>query len=161
MNTTATKPEFAYTIYINTTPEKLWSALTDDDVIPLYWFGNAVKSSWAAGGPVQSFDKDDQSLDWDGEVLESEPPHRLVFTFRVEGRDESPSKVTYLIDSADIVPVGPSGNAVKFTVIHEDFAPDSEIVHGVSMGWPGILSNLKTMLESGTPLGLLWTPPSD
>ena len=158
MNTT-TKPEFVYTIYIHTTPEKLWSALTTDETIPRYWFGNAVKSSWATGDVVQSFDKDDNTLDWDGEILESTPPHKLIFTFRVEGRDEAPSQVTYLIEPAQSVDFGPTGNAVKFTVIHESFAPDSQIVHGVSSGWPGILSNLKTMLESGTPLGLNWKQP--
>lgn len=156
--TTLTKPEFVYTTYIRTTPEKLWSALTDDEVIPRYWFGNAVKSAWGTGDPVQSFDKDDGSLDWDGEVLESAPPHRLVFTFRVADCPEQASRVTYEITPADPDDFGPTGDAVKFTVIHDNFPADSQIVHGVSRGWPGILSNLKTMLESdsATPLGLVW-----
>ncbi|MEJ6603055.1 MAG: SRPBCC family protein [Verrucomicrobiia bacterium] len=161
--TTSTKPEFVYTTYIRTTSEKLWSALTTDEVVPCYWFGNAVKSSWGTGDAVQSFDKDDGSLDWDGEVLESTPPTKLVFTFRVEGVPEKASQVTYLIEPAESVDFGPTGQAVKLTVIHEDFAADSQIIHGVSRGWPGILSNLKTMLESesGTPLGLMWKPPSE
>lgn len=161
--TTSSKPEFVYTTYIRTTPEKLWAALTTEDVIPRYWFGNAVKSSWAQGDAVQSFDRDDGSLDWDGEVLESQPPHRLVFTFRVADCPEKASRVTYEITAADPEDFGPAGNAVKFTVIHEDFAEDSQIVHGVSRGWPGILSNLKTMLESETsaPLGLTWKHRED
>lgn len=159
---TATKPEFVYTTYIRTTPQKLWAALTTDEVIPRYWFGNAVKSSWGRGDAVQSFDKDEGSLDWDGEVLESDPPHKLVFTFRVADASEKASRVTYLIDPAD-PDFGPTGNAVKLTVIHEDFAADSQVVHGVSRGWPGILSNLKTMLESDThtPLGLVWKHPPE
>jgi len=153
-----TKPEFVYTTYIRTTPEKLWAALTDNDVIPRYWFGNAIKSTWGVGESVQSFDKDDGSLDWDGEVLECKPPHRLVFTFRVEGVAEKASRITYDIAPAEPDDFGPTGNAVRLTVTHEDFAKDSQIVHGVSRGWPGILSNLKTMLESATttPLGLAW-----
>lgn len=157
----ATKPSFVYVIYINTTPEKLWTALTNDQVIPRYWFGNAVRSSWTPGQPIQSFDKDDNSLDWDGEILESEPPNKLVFTFHVVGRDEAASKVTYLIEPVQQPPMGPTGKAVKFTVIHDDFPADSQIVHGISQGWPGIISSLKTLLESGDSLNLTWTAPSD
>lgn len=155
--TTSTKPEFVYTTYIRTTREKLWSALTTEEVVPRYWFGNLVKSQWGQGDAVQSFDKDEGALDWDGEVLESTPPAKLIFTFRVAQCPEKASRVTYLIEPAD-PDFGPTGDAVKFTVIHEDFAEDSQIVHGVSRGWPGILSNLKTMLESdtATPLGLMW-----
>ncbi len=158
-----TKPEFVYTTYIRTTPEKLWSALTDEETIPRYWFGNAIKSSWGVGDTVQSFDKDDGSLDWEGEILESDPPSKLVFTFRVEGATEKASRITYLIAPADPDDFGPIGDAVKFTVIHDNFEADSQIVHGVSRGWPGILSSLKTMLESdtGSSLNLVWKHRED
>tara|TARA_R110002094_G_scaffold45662_1_gene57521 strand:+ start:395 stop:880 length:486 start_codon:yes stop_codon:yes gene_type:complete len=161
MSIPSSKPQFVYATYIHTTPEKLWAALTDEQTIPTFWFGNKVCSDWSTGSKVQSFDQDDNTLDWDGEVIESQPPHKLVYSFRVEGRDEPASRVTYLIEAAQQPPMGPTGDAVKFTLIHEDFPADSQIIHGVSMGWPGIISGLKTLLESGQPLGLHWTPPSE
>ncbi len=161
MSNSQTKPQFVYTTYIHTTPEKLWAALTDERIIPTFWFGNQVRSDWIKGSKVESFDKDDGTLDWDGEVIESLPPHKLVYTFQSEDRSEAASRVTYLIEAAKQPPMGPTGNAVKFTVLHEDFAADSRIIHGVSMGWPGIISSLKTLLESGHSLNLLWTSPDE
>lgn len=157
----STKPEFIYTTYIRTTPEKLWAALTTDVVVPRYWFGNQVNSTWGIGDAVQSINGEDGGLDWDGEVLVSEPPHKLVYTFRVESRDEPASQVTYLIEPAQPAEIGPIGEAVKFTVLHEKFPTDSEIINGISLGWPGILSNLKTLLESGESLGLTWRYPDE
>lgn len=101
---------------------------------------------------------DDGPHDWDQQVLESDPPRRLSYTWHnyqpemaeffgwteqqlAELRKEKRSKVTFDIE--------PAGSAVKLTVTHDDFEPDSEMLRGISGGWPGILSNLKSLLETG------------
>lgn len=158
MNTSDQKPRFVYTTYIHTTPDQLWETLTNEKTIPAFWFGNKVCSEWKVGSKVESFDQDDDTLDWDGEVLESQPPHKLVYTFRDSESGEPPSKVTYLIEPVQRPAMGPTGNVVKLTLIHENFPADSKILTGISIGWPAIISGLKTLLESGQSLDLTWTP---
>jgi uncharacterized protein YndB with AHSA1/START domain len=81
-----------------------------------------------------------------GEVIEADPPRKLVLTWQSQrqGRDEAPSRVTFQIE--------PAFGAVKLTLIHDDFAPGSKLLQAISMGWPAILSSLKTLLETGQPL---------
>ncbi|WP_314951573.1 SRPBCC family protein [Bradyrhizobium cosmicum] len=137
------KPEFVYVTYIETTPEKLWQALTDSAFTRQYWFDTEVRSDWKVGSPfalVMSGTTTDT-----GEILEADPPRRLAYTFKHElmenMRNEPPTKVVFTIEAY--------GDLVKLTVTHEGFAAGSELLDGISRGWPAILSGLKSLLETG------------
>jgi uncharacterized protein YndB with AHSA1/START domain len=137
------KPEFIYVTYIETTPEKLWEALTDSRFTRQYWFDTEVRSDWKAGSPF-ALVMGGKVTDT-GEILEADRPRRLSYTFRHEldeaMRKEGATKVVFTI--------APHGNLVKLTVTHEGFGPDSKLLDGISKGWPAILSSLKTLLETG------------
>jgi uncharacterized protein YndB with AHSA1/START domain len=140
------KPEFVYVTYIETTPEKLWEALTDSAFSERYWWGTSVVSDWKVGSPF-SLVLNDKTTDV-GEILEADPPRRLSYTFRhilnEAARNERPSRVTFVLE--------PHGKLVKLTLTHDDFADNSVILDGISKGWPAIMSSLKSMLETGQPL---------
>jgi uncharacterized protein YndB with AHSA1/START domain/DNA-binding transcriptional ArsR family regulator len=159
--------EFVYVTYIRTTPQELWRALTDPAFTLRYW-GAAQHSDWSVGSPVRwQSGPDGEIQDLDQVVLESRPYRRLSYTWHnyqpehaeffgwsdevfAELVKQPRSKVTF-----DIEPVG---SVVKLTVVHEGFAPDSEMLKAVSGrkretgGWPEILANLKTLLETGDVL---------
>jgi uncharacterized protein YndB with AHSA1/START domain len=142
------KPEFVYVTYIETTPEKLWDALTKSEFTRRYWFNTEVRSDWKVGSPF-ALVMNGTTTDV-GEILEADRPRRLSYTFHhvlsEAGRKERPSKVVFTLE--------PHGNIVKLTLTHEDFEENSVILDGISKGWPAILSGLKSMLESGTPLSI-------
>jgi uncharacterized protein YndB with AHSA1/START domain len=138
------KPKFVYVTYISTTPEKLWNALMDGEMTKDYWGRHRNVSDWQAGSRWSHQDYDNGAVDIVGKVLESDPPRRLVLTW--EGgnehlKDEKPSRVTFLIE--------PYMEAVRLTVTHDELEPDSGMLHGITAGWPAVLSSLKTMLETG------------
>jgi len=148
------KPSFVYVTYIATTAEKVWQALIDTDIIRRYWGGLTAGvpayenvSDWKPGSQWQQRRLDEaKTVTLVGKVLESTPPRRLVLTWaRPEDADnaEKTSRVTF-----DIEPQG--DRRVKLTVLHEDLDP--EMQRGVGAGWPQVLSNLKTLLETGHPL---------
>jgi uncharacterized protein YndB with AHSA1/START domain len=145
------KPEFVYVTYIETTPEKLWEALTSSEFSKRYWFNTEVKSDWKIGSPF-ALVMDGTTTDV-GEILEVDRPRRLSYTFHhvlsEAARKERPTKVVFNLE--------PHGKLVKLTLTHEDFEDGSVILDGISKGWPAILSSLKTMLESGAALAI---PPS-
>jgi uncharacterized protein YndB with AHSA1/START domain len=140
------KPEFVYVTYIETTPEKLFQALTDSEFSKRYWFGTELKSDWKVGSPF-ALVMDGKVTDT-GTVLEFDPPKRLAYTFhhelREEARKEKPSRVTFVLK--------PHGKVVKLTLTHEDFPPGSVVIEDVSKGWPAILAGLKSLMETGEPL---------
>lgn len=155
--------DFVYVSYIRTTPEKLWQALTDPAFITRYFEGGGPQSDWQVGSKVLWSMEGEAHHDWDQHVLEADPPRRLAYTWHnyqpemaemfgwsderlAELQQEKRSKVTFDIE--------PAGQAVKLTVTHDDFAPDSEMLRGVSQGWPGLLSNLKSLLETGEITGI-------
>jgi uncharacterized protein YndB with AHSA1/START domain len=142
------KPEFVYVTYIETTPEKLWEALTSSEFSRRYWFGTELKPDWKVGSPL-ALVMNGTTTDT-GEVLEAEPPRRLSYSFKHvlddEMRNERPSRVVFTIE--------PHGNLVKLTLTHEGFAEDSKLLDGISKGWPAILSSLKSLLETGTALAI-------
>jgi uncharacterized protein YndB with AHSA1/START domain len=142
------KPEFVYVTYIETTPEKLWEALTDSQFTRQYWFDTEVRSDWKVGSPfalVMSRKTTDT-----GEILEADRPRRLSYTFRHEldedMRKESATRVAFTIE--------PYGNLVKLTVTHEGFGAGSKLLDGISKGWPAILSGLKSLLETGKAVAI-------
>ncbi|OAF17608.1 SRPBCC family protein [Bradyrhizobium neotropicale] len=137
------KPEFVYVTYIETTPEKLWEALTNSEFTRRYWFDTEVESDWKVGSPFALVMK---GVTTDtGEILEADQPRRLSYTFKHEVnedmRNERPTRVVFTLE--------PWGNLVKLSVTHEGFAAGSKLLDGISKGWPAILSGLKSLLETG------------
>lgn len=125
----------------------MWDALTQGEHTRLYW-SRYVQSDWKVGSRVEFLRADKSKLSHDGEVLEIDPPRRLVMTFDVtpEGMKEPPSRVTYELEELH--------GATKLTVIHDGFPPDSDVLKAISKGWPYILSSLKTYLERGSAMAL-------
>lgn len=152
--------EFVYTTYINTTPERLWQALTDPAFTSRYW-GVTFTSDWQKGSTMAWEQLGVTLADPSQVVLESEPYRRLVYTWHVmtpefaasvgladdvlaKLAEEPQSKVTFDIE--------PHGKLVKLTVVHDGIEPGTKLIEMVSSGWPEILSNLKTLLETGETL---------
>jgi uncharacterized protein YndB with AHSA1/START domain len=138
---------FVYVTYIRTTPEKLWQALIAPEFTRRYWCDTHQESEWKAGAPWRIMIPDGRIAD-SGEVLEIEPPRKLVLRwrneFRPELRAEGYSRLTYELEQ--------NGETVKLTVIHEMDRPDSKLIGAVSSGWPHILASLKSLLETGESL---------
>jgi uncharacterized protein YndB with AHSA1/START domain len=140
------KPEFVYVTYIETTPEKLWHALTDANFSARYWFGTRLKSDWKVGSSFAMVRQDGTTSDA-GKVLEYDPPRRLSYTFvnlSEEYRNERPARATFVLEA--------HGRLVKLTLTHEGFDEGSKMLPAISKGWPAILSGLKSLLETGRPL---------
>ncbi len=136
---------FVYVTFIRTTPAALWQALTDPEATPRYWLGVHHEAEWRAGGAWKLILPDGRVGDA-GEVLEFNPPRRLVLRwrneFRPELKEEGWSRCTMDIE--------PAGEAVKLTVTHSMERDGSKLIEAVSGGWPLILSNLKSLLETGS-----------
>jgi uncharacterized protein YndB with AHSA1/START domain len=141
------KPKFVYVTYIGTTAAKLWKALTSTGLIRQYWAGRTNESKWKKGAPLESRSPEGE-LEWRGKVLESNPLHRLAYTFEVVGSKEGPSRVQFEIEPPRRTDRHHS-RALKLTVTHDKFPAGSRIYPGVNEGWPTILSSLKTLLETG------------
>lgn len=137
---------FVYVTYIRTTPDKLWMMLTTPEFIKEYWFGADVECDFRAGSSWKLAYPDGRVTD-NGEILEADPPRRLVIKWRHEDRPELKaegwSRCAIELESVD--------DAVKLTITHalEQPKPDSKFIEAVSGGWPKVLSNLKSLLESG------------
>jgi len=147
---------FVYVTYIRTTPEKLWQALIDPEFTRRYWCDTHQESDWKEGASWRIMIPDGRVAD-SGEVLEIEPPRKLVLSwrneFRPEVRAEGYSRLTYQLE--------PVGESVKLTVVHEMDKPDSKLIEGVSGGWPHILASLKSLLETGESLASTRNWPKD
>jgi uncharacterized protein YndB with AHSA1/START domain len=143
---TANRSQFVYVTFIRTTPAKLWQALTEPQFIRQYWSNYSVECGWKQGSPWKMF-RPDGALTDVGEILEVEPLRRLVIRWQNEWnpelKAEGPSRCTFEIE--------PAGSAVKLSVTHEIEQPDSKLINAVSGGWPRVLSNLKSLLETGEP----------
>jgi uncharacterized protein YndB with AHSA1/START domain len=146
--------EKVFEIYIKTTPERLWDAITDPEMRRRYSFGVGIRSDWTAGSSYTA-DHPDGGLLCEGENLEVDPPRRLVQTFRAlwdeDVRREGTSRVTWEIE--------PVGDSCRLTVTHDQLREGANgQIYG---GWPMVLSGLKTLLETGedltTPGSLLYS----
>jgi uncharacterized protein YndB with AHSA1/START domain len=135
---------FVYVTYIRTTPEKLWSALTDVEFMRQYWFGMRCESQWTAGSPWKLVSGDGQVLDA-GEIVEADPPRRLVIRWQHQSKPELKAEG----DSLCTMELEPTGGAVKLSISHSIERDPSKLIAAVSGGWPKILSNLKSLLETG------------
>jgi uncharacterized protein YndB with AHSA1/START domain len=135
---------FVYVTYIRSAPEQVWTALTDKAFIPRYWFGMTCESEWRPGSPWRLTFSDGRVAD-KGEIVESDPPKKLVIKWMNEWSPElaaeGPARCTFTLEA--------EGGATKLTVVHEMDKPQSQVIAAVSGGWPKILSNLKSVLETG------------
>jgi uncharacterized protein YndB with AHSA1/START domain len=136
--------KFVYVTFIRTTPERLWSALTTPEFTKQYWFGMHCESEWKAGSSWRLLFQDGRVADA-GEIVEAERPRRLVIKWRNEFRPEIKAE-GYSRCTIDLEPMG---GAVKLTITHEMERPGTNFIEAVSGGWPRILSNLKSLLETG------------
>ena len=138
------RSSFVYVTFIRTTPDKLWQALTEPAFMRQYWFGVAIESGWTKGAAWKMVYPDGKVTD-SGEVLEIDPPRRMVLRWQNEWKPElkaeGPSRCTIELE--------PVASAVKLTITHEIEHPDSAFITAVSGGWPRIISNLKSLLETG------------
>ena len=151
--------EKVFEIYIKTTPERLWEAITDSELRSRYTFGVGVTSDWTTGSTYRAAHLQSETPISEGENLEVDAPRRLVQSFRaLWGEDviaEGTSRVTWEIE--------PVGDSCRLTVIHDQLPEGAnEQLYG---GWPMILSGLKTLLETGeqltTPGSLRYATASD
>jgi len=140
----AERSHFVYVTFIRTTPEKLWAALTTPEFVRQYWFGSTVECAWKKGSPWKLSYPDGRITDT-GEILDIDPPRRMVIRWQNEWKPElqaeGPSRCTIELE--------PTGGAVKLTITHEIDRPDSKLIVTVSGGWPKVISNLKSLLETG------------
>lgn len=137
---------FVYVTYIRTTPDKLWAALTQPEFTKQYWFGVTMESGWTAGSKWKMKYDDGRVMDA-GSIIESDPPRRLVIKWRNEWKPEFQAEGY----SRCTMEIEPTDGAVKLSIVHEmDVANSAFINEGVSNGWPKIISNLKSLLETGS-----------
>jgi len=138
---------FVYVTYIRTTPERLWSALTSAEFTRQYWLGIRPEADWRVGGAWKLILPDGRTADT-GEIIEFEPTRRLAIRWRNEFRPELKAEGWSLCT----MEIEPNGEAVKLTVTHTMELDNSRFISAVSTGWPQILSNLKSLLETGATL---------
>ncbi len=143
MNKTAPST-YVYVTFIRTTPKRLWSALTSPDFMKKYWFGMHLETEWKAGEPWQMLFADGRVADT-GEIVELKPRKRLVLKWRNEFRPELKAEGY----ARCVIELEPVPHAVKLTITHTMNRADSKFIEAVSGGWPKILSNLKSLLETG------------
>ena len=136
---------FVYVSYIRTTPERLWSALTEAEFMRQYWFGVHGESQWTAGSSWKNVSPQGQILDA-GEILAAEPPRRRVIRWQNQFKPELKAEGA----SVCTIEIEPSGAAVKLSITHTIERDSSKFIEAVSGGWPKVVSNLKSLLETGS-----------
>lgn len=161
--------EFTYTTHIATTPEQLWAALTEPEYTRRYWFGVAMQSDWHVGSPVKWQNMPEEEFQDLGQVVLSadpyrklsyswhllQPAHAMLFGWTeeelAEYAEEPRTHVTFEIEPE-------SEGRVRLNVIHAGFEPGSVMYQAISGqlegsgGWPGLMNNLKALLETGEVL---------
>ncbi|GIO26653.1 SRPBCC family protein [Ornithinibacillus bavariensis] len=142
---------FTYVSYIHTSAEELWKALTSSAYTEKYFFGSAIESEWKVGAEVKYL-REGETVDY-GNIITYEPYHQLTYTWTSimdKNKDrQEPTKVTFLLKQM--------GQVVKLTLKHENLLPEDiveeeDTFQGFNNGWPAIISNLKTLLETGDVL---------
>ena len=141
-------PDFVYTIYIAASIDTVWDGLINKEVTKRYW-GRHNKSDWKVDSKWEHIRTDGSDIiDIHGKVLEIDPPGKLVVTWNApddhKNRETAPSVVNY-----ELVALGPD---TKITVTHSQLNADYVMYNGVTEGWQAVMSNLKSVLETGKPL---------
>ncbi len=139
-----------YAVFIKATPEQIWEGITNPDFTEKYFYGSRAHFDLRPGGGYRGVSAEDESQELvDGEVLESDPPRRLVHTWRAlydpETAVEPHSRVSWEIEPQD-------GGFSKLTVVHDRLEEAPKSAESVAGGWSYVLSGLKTLLETGKPL---------
>jgi uncharacterized protein YndB with AHSA1/START domain len=151
MTTTTTEQTTqVYSVFIRATPDKIWDAITKPEFTSQYFYGSVIDSTYEPGSPYIGWSSDRSQQYVDGEVLEADPPRKLVTTWRAtydpDTAVEPYSRVTWEIE--------PAGEHVtKLTVVHDELEAAPKTAASVAGGWSFVLSGLKTLLETGEPLG--------
>ena len=138
--------EFSQTFYIRTTPEAVWHAFTDTDACARFWV-DGITSDWQRGSQWHRHSTDGTRVSVCGEVRESQPPHRLAMTWadpKDAGNPDEHSLTTLTIE--------PVGDMVRVSLVHSNLAAGSDVARKIAIGWPRVLSSLKSLLETGQPL---------
>ena len=148
MAPTATKPRQVYQVYIKASPESVWQAITNPEFTTRHFYGSYVESTFQPTAKLTHYTGDRSSLMVEGEIIEVDSPRRLVHSWRLRSDPkfaaDAASQVTWEIASED-------GKVSKLTVIHEFESEDASFAEVVS-GWSWVVSNLKTLLETGEAL---------
>jgi uncharacterized protein YndB with AHSA1/START domain len=138
-----------YNVFIKASPEQIWDAITKPEFTGKYFYGSLVDSTLEPGSPFIGWSPDREQKWTDGEVLESDPPRKLSYTWRSlwepEQAVEESSRVTWEITPQD-------GGVTKLSVVHDQLEGAPKTAESVAGGWMFILSGLKTLLETGEPL---------
>jgi uncharacterized protein YndB with AHSA1/START domain len=149
------KPSYVYVTYIHTTPEKIWTAITDREISRQYWHANV--SDWKVGSRWEHQNRDGSNdVFIAGTVIESEPPRRLVISWANPGNIADPEKVSRVTFVIEPLKEG----VVRLTVTHGNLEAGSDMEKGITRGWPLVLSSLKSWLETGKPVPF-WLWPKD
>ena len=139
--------KFAYVIYIDASPEKIWNALLDVEFTHEYWGGENI-SDWKVGSDWEHRRADDPgTVNMVGEVLVCEPPKQLVLSWAAPADKNDRARHTRVA-----ITLEPVGAMVRLTVNHDEFEHAPEMLARISGGWPWVLSSLKSLLETGRPL---------
>ncbi len=136
---------FVYVTYIRTTPEKLWAALTDVEFMKQYWFGIRCESHWTAGSSWKLSYPDGRNTDA-GEIVEAEPARRLAIRWRHQDKPELKAEG----ESYCTMELAASGPAAKLSITHNIEREHSKFIAAVAVAWPMVISNLKSLLETGS-----------
>ena len=148
MTSAAASDRLIFQIYIRATPGQVWEAITETEFRRQYFYGSTIESSFEPGAPLRSHSPEGE-LWGDDVVVECDPPRVLVHTWRSlwdpAAAAEPPSRVTWRIEEQD-------GGYTKLTVVHDRLEQSPATARGVSGGWAFIVSGLKTVLETGTPM---------
>lgn len=150
MNDTQVQTTQVYQIFVKAAPERIWEAITQPEMVAKYFFGTRLDAPLGVvGSRVKSWSPDHATLWTENEVLESDPPRRLVHTWRslydAESAAEAESRVTWEIEAQE-------GGYSKLTLVHDRLEGAPRTAASVSGGWPLVVSGLKTLVETGKPL---------
>lgn len=140
--------EHSYGLFIQATPEQVWEALTESRFTTRYFFGAAVQSDWRVGSPYAYTSPDGAQVKFDGEIIEAEPPRRLLQTLNVKLDpallNREPMRLDWRIE--------PAGEACRVTLIHHAHEADARVFGILTSHCEQLLSGMKTLLETGKPL---------
>jgi uncharacterized protein YndB with AHSA1/START domain len=150
MSTMTEQATQVYSIFIRATPEQVWDGITKPEFTSRYFYGSVMDSTFEVGSHYHGWAADRSQQYVDGEVLEADPPNKLVTTWRALYDDvcaaEPHSRVTWQIEQA-------GEGVTKLTVVHDQLEAAPQTAANVAGGWSFVLSGLKTLLETGEPLG--------
>lgn len=140
-------PDFVYTIFIAASPEKVWNGLIDREMTKAYW-GHYNESDWKPGSRWEHVASSGSGkVDVRGQIIEIDPPNKMVWSWALEDEADQPAKLSRV--TYELVAMGPD---TKLTVTHSELEPGSPMDVSVREGWSAVLSNLKSLLESGKTL---------